>query len=271
MSYALLPRDDAVDPELGAPELHKTRGPLPLTPPFSNARLLVRTPRLKVILASITLTLLGLSVYRFAPARKWNVYSIQLSEGDDSSEWSISYRVRPKLPFIQEDGEPAPLKVGSSPARWPQDYPEAAAYLHENSIIHDVTDPWPEKPWIAGIWLAPERFPPGLQGQPYDSTRLPEVGKEGSQKPVSLFGLPISWHKADSDSPANLPSSRLVFTIHPCQTILFLREAIVLSKASLAKILSHRGVGIRLLACRSLRKRNPCKRQRSCSMRIARH
>lgn len=189
MSYALLARDDAGDPEAGPPSLPKARGLLPSSQPFSNGRLLIRTtPRLKVLLAAITITLLGLSVYKYGPGSTFRpgVSLPPALREDDSDQWFSTYRVRPRLPFVQEDGEHAPLKEGTLPARWPQDYPEAATYLHENSILRDVKDPWPEKPWIASIWLAPERFPPGLQGQPHDSTPLPEIGKENGKKPVGL-------------------------------------------------------------------------------------
>jgi hypothetical protein len=186
MSYALLPRsDDGGDAESGFYERSKPRGTLPLSPPFSNARLLIRTPKLRVILASIIITLLGLSVYKYAPIPRHRYSQPHSSRGDDSDQWASTYRVGPRLPYIQEDGQPMPLKEGASPARWPEDYPEAASYIHENSRLRDVEDPWPEKPWIASIWLAPERFPSGLHAQPHNTTPLPEIGKELGRKPVS--------------------------------------------------------------------------------------
>lgn len=186
MSYALLPRsDDVVDPESGSLKRSNARRGLPMSPLSSGTRSLIRTPKLKVILASIILTLFGLSVYNFSTASRHMQLLPQSSRTDDSHLWSSSYHVGPQLPFIQEDGKHAPLKIGATAARWPQDYPEAASYIYDNSVIRDVVDPWPEKPWIAATWLAPERFPAGLHGQPIEEKPLPEFGREKGAKPVS--------------------------------------------------------------------------------------
>jgi hypothetical protein len=223
MSYALLPRtDDIVDPESGSLKRSRTSAGLPSSPPFSNTRSLIRTPKLKLILSSIILTLLGLSVYKYSPVSRHREFLPQSSRRDDSDLWSSTYRIGPQLPFIQEDGKPAPLKSGATLARWPQDYPEAASYIHDNSIIRDVTDPWPEKPWIASIWLAPERFPMGLHGQPYEEKPLPEFGKEKGVKPVSSLYctvLRLVYAPRLTSMSFVFPiylASRLVFMIHHC-------------------------------------------------------
>lgn len=197
MSYALLPREGSPDVERGGPPQLRSSpsrgragsspGGLPLPPPFSNARQFVRSPRLKILLVSITGTLLVLSLFSYAPGQR-STYSrptVLLDYGADSDRWHLDYRVRPQLHSIREDGEALPLKDGATAARWPEDYPEAVDNFRENGVLRSVRNPWPEKPWIASIWLAAERFPDGLHGLPHDPTPLPEMGKENGRKPVS--------------------------------------------------------------------------------------
>jgi hypothetical protein len=187
MSYALLPRNEQFDPEQGNVERVKARVGLPL--PFSNARLLIRIPKFKVILASIVCALLFLSVFKYAPPLRTIAPSLPgILRQDDSATWATSFRITPRL-MIPTDGEPLPLKEGTLLARWPEDYPEAAKSLANNSKVPDISDPWPEKPWIASIWLSPERFPPGLHGQPHDALILPEAGQEHGERPVRTLSV----------------------------------------------------------------------------------
>ncbi|KAK9899350.1 glycoside hydrolase family 47 protein [Cystobasidium minutum MCA 4210] len=221
MSFALRPRyyqRVERDPELGEEKSSETptRLSFSLLLSSNNKRRLQHPRAFKAILAISTFCLIGFGLHRTGRAGQslGEGGFLHLITGDDSDTWSDTYRIRPKLDFVEEDGESSLLKEGAEPGRWPQDYPEAASYLRKNSIIRDVKDPWPEKPWIASVWLAPERFPPGLHGQPYHNITLPELGNEKGQKPEpGLHDPPVPSYPSsprDHDKLKVVPRDALI-------------------------------------------------------------
>ena len=101
-----------------------------------------------------------------------------------SGKAALDFVWRKALPFVQTDGEPAKLLRDAVEASWPEGYPKAASYLEANSVLRDVDDPWPEKPWIKDTWLSPSRFPDGLHGRPHRSR--PRVSFEEMQDRQNL-------------------------------------------------------------------------------------
>ena len=107
-----------------------------------------------------------------------------------SGQAALAFVWRKALPFIQTDGEPVKPHRGAVEASWPEGYPKAASYHEANSVLRDVEDPWPEKPWIKNTWLSPSRFPDGLHGQPYRNR--PRVSLEEMQDRLNLASLPVA-------------------------------------------------------------------------------
>lgn len=136
MPYAMLPRggDDDIDLEEFLPALKRRFTWVP-----SQFKRYLSRPLVATFLAFgiAALFLLGRSV----------------REGDafeGYSHLSVTYDLQ--LDTVRKDGIETLPSRGASIARWPNDYPMAAAYMQKNSIIRDVQDPWPEKPYIANTW-----------------------------------------------------------------------------------------------------------------------
>jgi hypothetical protein len=99
--------------------------------------------------------------------------------------WKPAQGQQARLDFIQRDGDHIQPSDNAVLAQWPKDYREAAQNLAKNGHIPSSSNPWPQKPWLASIWLSPERFPDHLPRATEDLGILPPPGKEYGKKLAS--------------------------------------------------------------------------------------
>lgn len=161
MSYAPLPRADKdEDLELAVLEAdkliadHDQAGPSssPRSPAWDSARkrLLIRQPNARVVVGCAIGFLFVAGVWVFAPSSR--ILGAAQRFYSNSQRYSTDWRQRPQLSFVRVDGETIDPLNNASIAKWPEAYPHAAKYLRDNGVLPDIVDPWPDKPWIAGIW-----------------------------------------------------------------------------------------------------------------------